>query len=72
LTSFIKRACIGIGTKDSNSDTGNEGPCAEAQPVNTMSAPAEAKIARHRNTLPIKNLTEIIFSTPVAIKTINK
>jgi hypothetical protein len=72
LTSFIKRACLGTGTKDSNSDTGNEGPCAEAQPVNTMSAAVEAKIARQRNALPIKILTEFIFYTPATIKNINK
>jgi hypothetical protein len=52
---------LGIGTKDSNSDTGNEGPCTEAQPVNTMSAPAEAKIAKQRNSRPIMFLTDIVI-----------
>jgi hypothetical protein len=52
---------LGIGTKDSNSDTGNEGPCTEAQPVNTMSAPAEAKIAKRRIAPPIMFLLDIII-----------
>jgi hypothetical protein len=61
LTSFITRAWAGIGMKDSNSDTGKEGPCTEAQPPNTMNTATDAKIAKRRNPLGIMLLPEIII-----------